>query len=152
MHFWDRHKTITCYYEILMASVCEKYDLRKLEYDILLFLYHNPKYHTAADIVRIRKSTKSHVSTALKVLEEKGFIEKETAAAGAAGRIQLRAAARGARIRVILVQLAVEYPSPHTGDSVRYGHRGGHICHRLAFHQRALCRSCGCIQHGGRDL
>ena len=74
MHFWDRHKTITCYYEILMASVCEKYDLRKLEYDILLFLYHNPKYHTAADIVRIRKSTKSHVSTALKVLEEKGFI------------------------------------------------------------------------------
>ena len=38
MHFWDRHKTITCYYEILMASVCEKYDLRKLEYDILLFL------------------------------------------------------------------------------------------------------------------
>ena len=45
-----------------------------------MFLYHNPKYHTAADIVRIRKSTKSHVSTALKVLEEKGFIEKETAA------------------------------------------------------------------------
>ena len=80
MHFWDRHKTITCYYEILMASVCEKYDLRKLEYDILLFLYHNPKYHTAADIVRIRKLTKSHVSTALKVLEEKGFIEKETVA------------------------------------------------------------------------
>ena len=73
MHFWDRHKTITCYYEILMASVCEKYDLRKLEYDILLFLYHNPQYHTAADIVRIRKSTKSHVSTALKVLEEKGM-------------------------------------------------------------------------------
>ena len=80
MHFWDRHKTITCYYEILMASVCEKYDLRKLEYDILLFLYHNPKYHTAADIVRIRKLTKSHVSTALKVLEEKGFIERRTAA------------------------------------------------------------------------
>ena len=45
-----------------------------------MFLYHNPKYHTAADIVRIRKSRKSHVSTALKVLEEKGFIEKETAA------------------------------------------------------------------------
>ena len=45
-----------------------------------MFLYHNPQYHTAADIVRIRKSTKSHVSTALKVLEEKGFIERKTAA------------------------------------------------------------------------
>ena len=37
---------------------------------------NNPAYNTAADIVRIRKSTKSHVWTSLKVLEDRGFIEK----------------------------------------------------------------------------
>lgn len=76
MHFWDEHKTITRYYEMKMAGVCEKYNLRQMEYDILMFLYNNPKYNTAADIVRIRKSTKSHVSTSLKVLEDRGLIER----------------------------------------------------------------------------
>ena len=66
MYFWDQHKTINLYYEMLTASTCDKYNLKKMEYDILMFLYHNPEYNTAADIVRIRKSTKSHVSTALK--------------------------------------------------------------------------------------
>ena len=47
-----------------------------MEYDILMFLYNNPEYNTAADIVRIRKSTKSHVSTSLKVLEDRGLIER----------------------------------------------------------------------------
>ena len=76
MHFWDEHKTITRYYEKKMSGVCEKHNLRQLEYDILMFLYNNPKYNTAADIVRIRKSTKSHVSTSLKVLEDRGLIER----------------------------------------------------------------------------
>ena len=76
MHFWDEHKTITRYYEMKVSGVCEKYQLRQLEYDILMFIYNNPAYNTAADIVRIRKSTKSHVSTSLKVLEDRGFIER----------------------------------------------------------------------------
>ena len=76
MYFWDEHRGITRYYEILMSSVCEKYQLRQMEYDILMFLYNNPQHNTAADIVRYRKSTKSHVSTSLKVLEEKGLIER----------------------------------------------------------------------------
>ena len=76
MHFWDEHKTITRYYEIKVSGVCEKYQLRQLEYDILMFIYNNPEYNTAADIVRIRKSTKSHVSISLKVLEDRGFIER----------------------------------------------------------------------------
>lgn len=41
-----------------------------------MFIYNNPAYNTAADIVRIRKSTKSHVSISLKVLEDCGFIER----------------------------------------------------------------------------
>ena len=77
MHFWDQHKTITCYYETLTRSVYEKYQLTQMEYDILMFLYNKPQYNTAADIVKIRKSTKSHVSTSLKFLEEKGLIEKK---------------------------------------------------------------------------
>ena len=36
-----------------------------------VFSCNNPAY-----IVRIRKSTKSHVSTSLKVLEDRGFIER----------------------------------------------------------------------------
>lgn len=77
MHFWDMHKTITCYYEKLTKSVCDQYELTQMEYDILMFLYNNPQYRTAADIVKVRKSTKSHVSTSLKSLEDKGFAEKK---------------------------------------------------------------------------
>ena len=43
MHFWDQHKTITRYYEILMSSVCEKHQLKHLEYDSLMFLLNNPQ-------------------------------------------------------------------------------------------------------------
>ena len=32
-----------------MSSVCEKYQLKHLEYDILMFLHNNPQYRTAAD-------------------------------------------------------------------------------------------------------
>lgn len=77
MHFWDMHKTITCYYEKLTKSVYDQYELTQMEYDILMFLYNNPQYRTAADIVKVRKSTKSHVSTSLKSLEDKGFVEKK---------------------------------------------------------------------------
>ena len=48
-----------------------------MEYDILMFLYNNPQNNTAAEIVKIRKSTKSHVSTSLKNLENKKLIERK---------------------------------------------------------------------------
>ena len=76
MFFWDQHKTISSCYELLAKSVCEKYQLTQMEYDILMFLHNNPPHNTAADIVRIRKSTKSHVSTSLKNLESKGLIKR----------------------------------------------------------------------------
>ena len=62
MLFWDQHKTITDYYELLSEEVCDKYGLTQMEYDILLFLHSDPRHNTAADIVAVRKSTKSHVS------------------------------------------------------------------------------------------
>ena len=76
MHFWDRHKTITEYYESLTSSICDKYDLTQMEYDILMFLHADKEHNTAADIVKVRKSTKSHVSTSLKSLENKGLIKR----------------------------------------------------------------------------
>ena len=76
MHFWDQHKTITSYYELLAREVCDTYQLTQMEYDILMFLHSNQQYNTAADIVKIRKSTKSHVSSSLKDLEKKGLVER----------------------------------------------------------------------------
>ena len=45
-----------------------------MEYDILMFLHNNPQHNTAAEIVKVRKSTKSHVSISLKNLESKGLV------------------------------------------------------------------------------
>ena len=76
MYFWDKHKTITGYYELLSGEVCDRYGLTQMEYDILMFLHNDPQHNTAAEIVKVRKSTKSHVSTSLKKLEEKGLVER----------------------------------------------------------------------------
>ena len=76
MYFWDKHKTITGYYELLSAEVCDRYGLTQMEYDIRMFLHNNPQHNTAAEIVKVRKSTKSHVSTSLKNLENEGLLER----------------------------------------------------------------------------
>ena len=76
MYFWDKHKTITSYYELLSGEVCDRYGLTQMEYDILMFLHNNPQHNTAAEIVKVIKSTKSHVSTSLKKLENKGLVER----------------------------------------------------------------------------
>lgn len=76
MFFWDQHKTITSCYEMLTRKVCEKYQLTQMEYNILIFLHNNPQHNTAAEIVKIRKSTKSHVSSSLKNLENRGLVER----------------------------------------------------------------------------
>ena len=59
MYFWDKHKTITSYYELLSGEVCDQYEITQMEYDIIMFLHNNPHHNTAAEIVRIRKSTKN---------------------------------------------------------------------------------------------
>lgn len=76
MYFWDKHKTITSYYELLSGRVCDRYGLTQMEYDILMFLHNNSQHNTAAEIVKVRKSTKSHVSISLKNLESKGLVER----------------------------------------------------------------------------
>ena len=52
------------------------YELTHLDYDLLMFLHINHQHNKAAYIVKVRKSTKSHVSTSLKNLENKGLVER----------------------------------------------------------------------------
>ena len=76
MYFWDKHKTITSYYELLSGKVCDQYELTQMEYDIIMFLHNNPHHNTAAEIVRIRKSTKSHVSSSIEKIGKQGSLIK----------------------------------------------------------------------------
>lgn len=61
-------------YGKLLAPVCTQYGLTRMELNVLLFLYHNPEYDTASQIVKRRRLTKSHVSMSVRSLEEKGLL------------------------------------------------------------------------------
>ena len=45
-----------------------------MELDLLLFLHNNPDRNTAAEAVRLRQWTKSHVSTAARALQDRGLL------------------------------------------------------------------------------
>lgn len=64
-------------YDRMIKPIAEQYGITSMEYSILLFLANNPKHDTAAEIVEIRHLTKSHVSTSIRSLEEKGYLKKE---------------------------------------------------------------------------
>lgn len=52
-------------------------DFRKKIIDTVEVLHNNPQHNTAAEIVKVRKLTKSHVSTSLKKLENKELVERK---------------------------------------------------------------------------
>ena len=76
MQFWTDQKLILSFYHHCTRPVCERFELTQAEFDILMFLTNNPEYDTAADIVRIRLLTKSHVSMAIKNLKKRGYPQK----------------------------------------------------------------------------
>ena len=61
-------------YARLLEPICQECKLTRNELDILLFLYNNPEYNRAADIVSRRGIAKSHVSLSVTTLEEKGLL------------------------------------------------------------------------------
>lgn len=77
---------ISAYFDILSQSqkaygrqlepVCKKWDLTRSEVDVLLFLYNNPQYDRAADIVTRRGMTKSHVSMSVASLADRELLER----------------------------------------------------------------------------
>lgn len=76
MQFWENLSLLKALYSDCTSGVCEKFRLTKMEYDIMMFLTNNPQCDTAADIVKLRRLTKSHVSAALKSLEGRGLVTK----------------------------------------------------------------------------
>ncbi len=61
-------------YERTVMPVCREYGLTYMEFTVLMFLHNNPQYDTAAQIVKIRKLTKSHVSISIKGLQARGLV------------------------------------------------------------------------------
>lgn len=57
-----------------VMPVCKTYGLTYMEFTVLMFLQNNPKYDTAAQLVKIRRLSKSHVSVSVKGLQEKGLV------------------------------------------------------------------------------
>lgn len=63
-------------YSRQLEPVCRQWGLTRNEVDVLLFLYNNPAYDRAADIVTRRGMTKSHVSLSVASLAQKGLLER----------------------------------------------------------------------------
>ena len=63
-------------YSKLLEPVCRKWDLTRSEVDVLLFLYNNPQYDRAADIVAHRGIAKSHVSLSVTTLEQRQLLRR----------------------------------------------------------------------------
>lgn len=63
-------------YSKLMEPICQEWELTRNELDVILFLYNNPAYDRAADIVSHRGIAKSHVSLSVAGLEEKGLLRR----------------------------------------------------------------------------
>lgn len=62
-------------YHQAMEPVCSRWQITKNELDVLIFLYNNPEFNRAADIVARRGLTKSHVSMSLTNLHSRGLVE-----------------------------------------------------------------------------
>lgn len=62
-----------------LEPVCKKWDLTRSEVDVLLFLYNNPQFDRAADIVTHRGMAKSHVSMSVANLADRELLERRYA-------------------------------------------------------------------------
>lgn len=61
-------------YDQILDPVALDFGLTRMELDLLLFLHNNPAHNTAAEAVRLRQWTKSHVSAAVHALQKKGLL------------------------------------------------------------------------------
>ncbi|MDO5153187.1 MAG: MarR family transcriptional regulator [Eubacteriales bacterium] len=63
-------------YARCLEPICKKWGLTRNELDVLLFLYNNPPFDRAADIVSRRGMAKSHVSLSAANLEQQGLLAR----------------------------------------------------------------------------
>ena len=64
-------------YDRFLEPVCLRHDMTRMELDVLLFLANNPGFDTATDIIEQKHFTKSHVSSSVKQLEARGYLQGE---------------------------------------------------------------------------
>ena len=75
MQVFENLNLLKSAYSLSVREVCRRFELTQMEFDVLMFLANNPEFDTAADIVRLRRFTKSHVSAAVKGLAGRGLVE-----------------------------------------------------------------------------
>ena len=76
-NFWEYYNSCRYFYTQILAPVCRKFRLTYMELSVLLFLANHPEFDTASQIVKYRQLTKSHVSLALRELQQRGFLTGE---------------------------------------------------------------------------
>lgn len=64
-------------YNTMFKPLLSRYDITQVEIDILAFLYNNPEYKYASDIVKIRCINKGQASIAIDKLVEKGLLQRQ---------------------------------------------------------------------------
>ena len=74
--FLINYRQIIRLYEDMLKVIQQKYDLTKIEVDIISFLHNNPKRNTARDISEFRLLKKGNVSHALDLLVLKDLLTK----------------------------------------------------------------------------
>lgn len=62
-------------YNKFLSQASSVYGLSSMETNVLLFLYNNPGYDTASDIVELRSFPKSNVSKAVESLIARSYLE-----------------------------------------------------------------------------
>ena len=73
----DLRQALMRAYDHCLTPVQAASGLNRTELDVLLFLANNPECDTAAQIIRKRAFTKSHVSMSVRSLEERGLLTGE---------------------------------------------------------------------------
>ena len=64
-------------YNAACKPLCQELKLPQTAFDILMFLYNNPEYKTARDIVEIRNIKANLVSVNVEKLVQDGYIERQ---------------------------------------------------------------------------
>ena len=76
LNYFDTASSAAKSYARMLEPICKERRLTRNELDVLLFLYNNPGFDRAADIVSRRDIAKSHVSLSVASLEEKGLLRR----------------------------------------------------------------------------
>lgn len=74
LDYFDLSRRAKKQYALVVEPICNAHGLTRNELDVLLFLYNNPEFTRAADIVVHRGMTKSHVSLSVTNLENRGLL------------------------------------------------------------------------------